>query len=123
MKKLLTILTLALAASTSVLAADAPIKKSGDILVNQEGMTLYTFDKDMANSGKSTCNGPCADNWPPLSAAQDATPSDKFTIITREDGTRQWAHDGKPLYLFKSDKKPGDRAGEDFKEVWHTVRD
>ncbi|MBI2313066.1 MAG: sigma-70 family RNA polymerase sigma factor [Betaproteobacteria bacterium] len=26
------------------------------------GMTLYTFDKDAAGSGKSMCNGPCADD-------------------------------------------------------------
>ena len=123
MKKLLTILTLALAASTCAMAADVPIKKSGNTLVDQAGMTLYTFDKDMANSGKSTCNGPCADNWPPVTAAAGASPSGKFTVITRDDGSKQWAHNGKPLYLYKSDKKPGDRTGDNFKNVWHAAQD
>jgi Secreted repeat of unknown function len=36
----------------------------GKPLVDSKGMTLYTFDKDAG--GKSMCNGPCADNWPPV---------------------------------------------------------
>ena len=31
----------------------APAKMSGGVLVNSAGMTLYTFDKDVAGSGKS----------------------------------------------------------------------
>ena len=37
---------------------------SGDVLTGTNGMTLYTFDKDAAGSGKSACNDPCAGNWP-----------------------------------------------------------
>ena len=40
----------------------------GKVWIDDKGMTLYTFDKD--TSGKSTCNGPCAQNWPPLPAAR-----------------------------------------------------
>lgn len=68
------------------------------MLTNVDGMTLYVFDKDAAGSGKSACNGACATNWPPLKA----TPGDKaggdYSIITRDDGSRQWACKGKPLY-------------------------
>ena len=32
-------------------------------------------------------------------------------------------YQGKPLYLYASDRKPGDRTGDKFKDVWHVVRD
>ena len=123
MKRLLSVLILAAAAGASAMAADIPIKKSGNILVDQNGMTLYTFDKDTANSGKSACNGGCATHWPPAIAEPGATPSGDFTVITRDDGAKQWAHQGKPLYRYKEDSKPGDQKGDNFKEVWHTVQD
>ncbi|MBS1135541.1 MAG: secreted repeat protein, partial [Burkholderiaceae bacterium] len=42
--------------------AAPPTKIMDGVLTNSAGMTLYTFDKDAAGSGKSTCNGPCATN-------------------------------------------------------------
>ena len=122
MKRLLCIAALALSVNGLAMAADAPAQKSGDILVDPAGMTLYTFDKDMANSGKSACNGACASNWPPLAAEEGATPEGKYSIVTRDDGTKQWAYDGKPLYLYKADKQPGDREGDNFRDIWHVVK-
>jgi predicted lipoprotein with Yx(FWY)xxD motif len=60
---------------------------SSSMLTGSNGMTLYTEDTD--TNGKSVCNGPCAVNWPPLTAAADAKPVGNFTIITRDDGTLQ----------------------------------
>lgn len=124
-KRFITTASLAalLGLSQAVFASDAPVKKSGGILVNAAGMTLYTFDKDPANGGKSVCNGGCATNWPPLMAAADAKASGGYTIITRDDGTKQWAVKGKPLYLWIKDQKPGDRTGDGFNSVWHVVAD
>jgi predicted lipoprotein with Yx(FWY)xxD motif len=122
MKHFLPALTLSLAALSMAVAAEVPVKKGDNILVDKAGMTLYVFDKDVANSGKSACNGPCAENWPPLLAEEGATPEGKFSIITRDDGTKQWAHDGKPLYLYKADKQPGDREGDNFRDIWHVVK-
>lgn len=100
--------------------ADDVMKKDG-VLVNAAGMTVYTFDKDTANSGKSACNGPCAEAWPPVPAsARVAAP---YSVVTRDDGAKQLAYQGKPLYLFKKDAKPGDRAGDNFKDIWHVVKD
>src|ERR1700734_3966734 len=62
---------------------------SSSMLTGTNGMTLYTEDTDTAS--KSACNGPCATNWPPLTAAADAKPVGNFRIITRDDGTRQGA--------------------------------
>jgi predicted lipoprotein with Yx(FWY)xxD motif len=80
------------------------------LFTDAKGMTLYTYEKD--SPGQSACTGPCATDWPPLVAAAAATPSGSWTIITRGDGTRQWAHMGRPLYTFVKDTKPGDRTGD-----------
>lgn len=121
MKRMLSVLTLFIACSGTALAADAPAVVKDGVLVDKAGMTLYTFDKDQPNSEKSACNGGCAKAWPPLTAESDAKPEGKFSVITRDDGTKQWAHDGKPLYLYQSDKKPGDRSGDKFKDIWHVI--
>jgi predicted lipoprotein with Yx(FWY)xxD motif len=105
-----------------VWAQQAPMKAADGTLTNAAGMTLYTFDKDAAGSGKSVCNGPCATNWPPLMAAADSKASGDYSIATRDDGAKQWAFKGKPLYLWAKDKKPGDKTGDGFNSVWHTAK-
>jgi predicted lipoprotein with Yx(FWY)xxD motif len=94
---------------------------AGKVLVDGKGMTLYTFDKD--SGGKSMCNGDCAKAWPPAMAMDTDMPVGDLTIIKRDDGTMQWADDGKPLYTFVKDTKPGDVTGDKFKDVWHVVKE
>ena len=110
----------ALLALPAVGADSAPVHKSGGMLVDAHGMTVYTYDKDSA--GKSACSGPCADNWPAVKAG-DAPLAAPYGSITREDGTRQLTYKGKPLYTFVKDKKAGDKAGDKVKDVWHAVTD
>jgi predicted lipoprotein with Yx(FWY)xxD motif len=92
----------------------------GNVLADPNGMTLYTFDKDMP--GKSTCTGECAVHWPPVKAAAGAKATGGLTVIARADGTMQWADDGKPLYTFMKDKKPGDVMGNSI-PGWHAVKE
>ena len=73
--------------------------------------------------GKSACNGPCATNWPPLMADGDAKASGDWTVVTRDDGGKQWAYKGKPLYTWAKDAKPGDKTGDGVNNVWHTAKD
>ena len=115
----LTLLLAGLLLSIGVAAQD--FKKMNGMMVNGAGMTLYTFDKD--SGGKSTCNGPCAANWPPVMAAADAKPSGDWTIITRDDGAKQWAYKGKPVYVWSKDTKPGDMTGDNFNNAWHVVKE
>ena len=71
----LTFILASSAASAQMLkTADTP---KGKTFVDAKGMTLYTFDKD--SGGKSACNGPCAENWPALLAADDAKPTADMT--------------------------------------------
>jgi predicted lipoprotein with Yx(FWY)xxD motif len=92
-----------------------------EVLTDANGMTLYTFDKDA--EGVSNCYDKCADNWPPLFAAEGAAAEGEFTLVTRTDGKMMWAYDGKPLYLWVKDEKPGDTTGDGVGEVWHTAID
>ncbi len=100
--------------------AQEPAKAAADgTLVDAKGMTLYTFDKDAG--GKSMCNGPCATNWPPLMASGDAKNMGDWTVVTRDDGSKQWAYKGKPVYTWVKDTKPGDKTGDGVNSVWHTA--
>ncbi len=100
----------------------APAKVADGVLVGPNGMTLYTFDKDVAGSGKSVCNGPCATNWPPLMAAESDKAAGDYTIITRDDGKKQWAVKGKPVYFWSKDSKPGDKTGDGVLKLWQTAK-
>ncbi|WP_353192194.1 hypothetical protein [Pandoraea pnomenusa] len=102
--------------------AEAPLKAMGGMLVDGQNRTVYTFDKDAAGSGKSACNGPCAEAWPPVMAPASAKAEGDYTIVTRDDGMKQWAYKGKPVYLFTKDAAPGDMKGDGFKDMWHVVK-
>ena len=99
-----------------------PAKVADGVFVGPNGMTLYTFDKDTAGSGKSVCNGPCATNWPPLVAADSDKASGDFSVLTRDDGKKQWAVKGKPLYFWVKDTKAGDKTGDGVLNVWHSAK-
>ncbi|MDH4992980.1 hypothetical protein QEZ48_19375 [Aquamicrobium lusatiense] len=90
------------------------------IYTDAHGMTLYTYDKD--SNGVSNCYDACATNWPPLPAAADAQPQADWTIVERTDGSRMWAYEGKPVYTFARDQKPGDTTGDGVNDVWHIVK-
>jgi predicted lipoprotein with Yx(FWY)xxD motif len=94
--------------------------EAGSILTTPEGRTVYTFDKDAP--GASSCYGDCAEEWPPVTAAADAQPFGEMTVVTRTDGTHQWAYEGKPLYLYHDDDAPGDMEGDGEGGVWHVVK-
>jgi predicted lipoprotein with Yx(FWY)xxD motif len=111
---------------TAVLTACAtpsgpPVKTSAGVLVNASGMTLYTFDKDVAGSGRSNCNGQCAVTWPPLMAASGAKADGAYTLVTREGGGRQWAYKGKPLYTFLGDERANQMNGKGMNGVWQVA--
>ncbi len=113
------VLAAALALPTLTLAAEPAMMKDG-MMVDHKGMTLYTFDKD--TGGKSMCNADCAKTWPPMMAPAGAKAEGEWTVIKRDDGMMQWAYDGKPMYTYKMDMKPGDKNGDGFKDLWHMAK-
>jgi predicted lipoprotein with Yx(FWY)xxD motif len=111
------------ATSLSAFAAE-PAKmvdtKMGKVLATEEGMTLYTFDKDQ--EGKSNCDEKCLKNWPAFHASQGAKPEGEWTLVKDSAGKDMWAYKGKPLYTFVKDKKEGDTTGDNVGGVWHVVK-
>jgi predicted lipoprotein with Yx(FWY)xxD motif len=106
----------------AALYAQTPIHVVDGVLVGSSDMTLYTFQNDVAGSGKSACNGPCAANWPPLMATANDRAKGDYSVITRGDGTKQWAFRGMPLHYWIRDTRPGDKTGDGFNKVWSVVR-
>jgi predicted lipoprotein with Yx(FWY)xxD motif len=91
----------------------------GKVLVDSNGMALYTSNMDTA--GKPACAGACASIWKPLTVAS-GTPSaadgvGKVAVVMRADGTRQVAVAGKPLYTFVQDS-PGKATGNGVKDAF-----
>ena len=113
------------AAAASAPAAGGPVimtatvGSNGTLVVaSSNGMTLYTFDKDVADGGTSACTGGCIAKWPALTVPAGSTPTaasgitGKLGTITRtDDGTLQVTYNGKPLYFFSGDKAAGDSNG------------
>ncbi|QNP49018.1 COG4315 family predicted lipoprotein [Diaphorobacter aerolatus] len=110
-------------ATQAQMQTQSPATVMNGALVGPNQMTLYVFDKDVVGSGKSVCNGNCATNWPPLTAPGAAKAIGDWSPITRDDGSKQWAYKGRPLYNWARDTKPGDRTGEGMLEnAWHVAR-
>ena len=97
----------------------ATVGSQGSLLVaSANGMTVYTFTKDVANSATSACTGGCITKWPAVTTPTGSTPaggsgvSGKLGTITRADnGSTQVTYNGLPLYFYSGDKAPGDANG------------
>jgi len=90
--------------------AGMKMEHPGDTALSQEdsgawvyksfpGLTrLYIYDKDGASV--SHCTEGCASAWPPLLVTIGKTGEvvGDWTVIARDDGARQWAYKGHPVY-------------------------
>jgi predicted lipoprotein with Yx(FWY)xxD motif len=118
--------SLFLAASAAFAATpnkeDPPFRQRGEILVEIKGRGVYTYDGDKV-ANQSDCFAQCRLLWPPVYAEDEAKPKGSFTILVRkDDGRRQWAFKGKPLYRWVSDVKRGDAGGDGVAGVWRLVK-
>ena len=106
--------------ATPGVASATPIitAKSGSLgtfLTDAKGRTLYLWDAD--HGAMSTCNGACAQDWPPLTTkdAPKAGAGVKASLLgtsTRSDGTKEVTYAGHPLYYYAGDTGPGQATGQ-----------
>jgi predicted lipoprotein with Yx(FWY)xxD motif len=107
--------------------------ESGSILTSTAGLSLYTFDNDQActsncngvdgdTAGSTTDESSCAGQWPPLLVGDGGAAQGNFSLVTRADGTQQWAYEDIPLYTFGGDNAQGDISGDGVGSVWHLAR-
>ena len=96
--------------------------QKGSYLADFSGMSLYVFDKD--SIGVSNCTGPCAAAWPPYTsgAVSQGSLPEGITVITRSDGSSQFAWHGRPLYYYAGDKVAGDVSGDGVGGTWHLAK-
>ena len=112
------------AATATVTTKSGPL---GKILVNGKNLTLYLFQADKTST--STCNGSCAQAWPPLvvtgkPTASGGVQSKLLSTTKRSDGSLQVTYKGHPLYRFAGDKKAGDTNGQglnNFGAKWYVL--
>jgi predicted lipoprotein with Yx(FWY)xxD motif len=101
-------------------------------IVTKDKMTLYRLDTSFhqpdghgipgsaAGSpkvgkamGTASCDDVCLKTWQPYVAPAGAVGTGHWEIVTRQNGTRQWAYRGFAMYTYPGDKTPIDRAGSD----------
>jgi predicted lipoprotein with Yx(FWY)xxD motif len=96
----------------------------GKILIGATNkMTLYTYARD--STDLSTCYDTCASNWPAFTITGEPIAgvgiTGKLGTAARKDGSKQLTINGKPLYFYNKDLKPGDTLGHNVGTVWSVV--
>ena len=98
--------------------------KLGKILAGSNGMTLYTFKPDSANT--STCYNACASTWPPYvilgGPVAPSGLSGKLGTAARTDGSKQVTYNSLPLYTYGGDRAAGDANGEGLGGNWFSIK-
>lgn len=98
----------------------------GNILVDGNGMSLYTFTNDEA--GVSNCNDDCAVSWPPYTVVEGEDifggngVEGEIAVIERADGSLQVTYNNAPLYYWVEDIVPGDTNGHTLGDVWFAAQ-
>jgi predicted lipoprotein with Yx(FWY)xxD motif len=105
----------------AVTPAEITIHESllGRVLADVAGMTLYVNAGD--KPGKSRCNDKCLQGWEPLWAPALATSQGDWLAVARDDGKKQWAYKGQPLYAYRSELKPGSTVADGLFGVWRAA--
>ena len=98
--------------------------KLGKILVGENGMTLYIFTKDTADT--SNCNADCLKKWPALTTQGNPTLGEGVDAslvgsATMADGSKIVTYNHMPLYYWYKDTKAGDTNGQGVGEVWYVL--
>ena len=112
-------IVLTLTAFGAALSACATSPSETKVLRSNTEMTIYTYDRDVAGSNTSACTGSCTEVWTPV-PIEDAS-GRAYGSISREDGTQQLTYEGKPVYYYVKDQKPGDMYGDGIDGVWHVI--
>jgi predicted lipoprotein with Yx(FWY)xxD motif len=91
----------------------------GVALTDFQGRTLYTF-RGGVNADNQACSeeAGCEIRWQPVVAPALAVPVGDFSVVTRNDGSKQWAYKQQPLYRFSGDLMAGDAHGIGVDPKW-----
>lgn len=82
---------------------------------SSNGHTLYTFGADTSGVSNCTSASGCTAAWPPYTAPAGTSASTLgagFSLITRSDGSLQYAYQGWALYTYAGDSASGQANGQ-----------
>ena len=115
--------------SSGVSVSTANVSGLGEILVNGQGHTLYTFAPD--KHARVTCVSTCAQLWPPLKLAsgQKATAAGQvnsalLSSLPNPEGGQVATYAGWPLYTYVSDSTAGQATGQGLETnggLWYVI--
>ena len=110
----------------------ATVRGLGAVLVDGYGLTLYVF-VPAHRGGRSTCNGYCASQWPPVTLPTGVTtpvlgPGAEAGLLgtTRRDHAVQVTYNGWPLYRWIGDTASGQSTGEGIRDsggLWYVINE
>ena len=120
------------AAGPGYMVTSHTVSGLGTVLVNGYGLTLYLFVPDH-QSGRSTCFGYCATEWPPATLPAGVTSpviggavNRALVGTTKRGATLQVTYNGWPLYRWIGDTSAGQATGEGITNsggLWYAVND
>ncbi|MDO4794364.1 MAG: hypothetical protein Q4A28_00260 [Brachymonas sp.] len=96
------------------------INVNGIMVGSANRLALYTYDGDTPLH--SNCLDACSSEWLPFYAGEHDVSRGDFSILTRQDGRRQWALVGKPLYFWAGELPPEQQAKEAASSQWKVFR-
>ncbi len=79
---------------------------------NLRGSFKNAYDRGKRLGGDACAAAECLKTWRPFLASADARSTGFWEVITRRDGSRQWAYKGYALYTYAGDEAPGQNRGQ-----------
>jgi predicted lipoprotein with Yx(FWY)xxD motif len=97
----------------------------GPVITDNDGFTLYLFEKDTKKPSKSNCNNDCATTWPPVlvkgKVELQGIEQKLLGSVQRADGSEQVTVGGWPVYRYSKDTAPGQANGQGVNGTWFTI--
>jgi len=96
----------------------------GNYLVNGNGIAMYAFGKNTANT--DNCSGVCPTIWPPVltlgspNLGQGVDPS-LVGEIPLSNGMQMVTYNGMPLYYYSGDGSASQVLGQGYLNLWYVV--
>lgn len=90
----------------------------------RETRTGYSIPYNAAKSvGARGCTNDCLKTWKPLTAPNGAVGGGYWEVVSRADGSNQWAFKGSALYTYVGDRKTGDTQGNNRHDIVYGDRE
>ena len=84
---------------------------------NLRGSFEIAYFKGKRLGGDACLSGGCLATWKPFAAPDNANANGFWEVVTRNDGTKQWAYKGFALYTNSEDVASGQMRGHDIYDI------